>query len=146
MKYDLLVILPPKYSETEFPGIIEGVVNYIRSLGAEITSQADLGKQKLAYAIGGDRFGHMLNFKLEADEAVAKKLNEQMRLRQEVIRHMLTKVSERKAAPRRSPPKEKVLEPAVVAMVSAGAEKKEDKLTLEDLDRKLDEILGKESI
>lgn len=144
MKYDLLVILPPKYSETELPEVIEGVVKYIRGFGAEITSQEDKGKQKLAYAIAGDRFGHILNFKIEADEQVAKKLNEQMRLRQDVIRHMLTKVSERKAAPRRAPSKEKVMEPAVAGALSGVPEKKEDKLTLEDLDRKLDEILGKE--
>ena len=47
MKYDLLVILPPKYSETELPEVIEGVVKYIRGFGAEITSQEDKGKQKV---------------------------------------------------------------------------------------------------
>lgn len=148
MKYELLIVIPAQYSETELPGIFEALLKHIAASGAQVTGNSDLGKQKLAYQIGQARFGHMLLVKLEAEKAVAKTLNEQMRLRGEVIRHMLTKVEERAPAKPRRVPELVKREPvfAAVAQSSSPTVKKEDKLTLEDLDRKLDEILGKETL
>ncbi len=153
MKYELLVVIPAKYSESELPGIFEGVLEAVRGMGAEITTREDLGKQKLAYPIGDARFGHILLVRLEADQQIAKKINEELRLKHEVIRHMITKASTRKApAPRRAPQvQENRPEPAFAAVPessapAAGIVPTEEKVTLEDLDRKLDEILGKEII
>ena len=156
MKYELLIVIPAQYSETELPGIFEALIKHVAASGAQVTGSSDLGKQKLAYQIGQARFGHMLLVKLEAEKAVAKTLNEQMRLRgevirhmlTEVIRHMLTKVEERAPVKPRRVPELIKREPvfATVASSNSPSVKKEDKLTLEDLDRKLDEILGKETI
>lgn len=149
MKYELLIVIPAQYSETELPGIFEALLKYVAASGAQVTGESNLGKQKLAYPIGQARFGHMFLVKLEAEKAVAKKLNEQMRLRSEVIRHMLTKVELRAPVKERRKAPSPKFEPAFAAVTSSVSpirEKKEDRLTLEDLDRKLDEILGKESI
>lgn len=148
MKYELLLIIPAQYSETELPGVFEALLAHVAASGAQVIGNSDLGKQKLAYQIGQARFGHMLLIKLEAEPEVAKKLNEQMRLRPEVIRHMLTKVVTRSLSKERQTPI--TMREPVFAPVQGAAEPtivtREEKITLEDLDRKLDEILGKESI
>lgn len=162
MKYELFVIIPAKYSETELPGIFDGITDAIKSAGAEVSSREDMGKQKLAYPIGGNHFGHLLLIKMEAASEIAKKLNEQLRLRPDIIRHMLTRVIERKPlTPHRQSAllkkDERVMEPIFAAVGAVKAEEKKDlscgalakeeeKVTLEDLDKKLEEILGKETI
>lgn len=153
MKYELFIVIPAKYSETELPGILDSVTDAVKSAGANVSSAEDTGKQKLAYPIGEAHFGHILLIKMEAATDVAKKLNEQLRLRPEIIRHMLTKVVERKApAPRRRNvlKEERMVEPIFAAVGAVKTEdkeeRKEEKVTLEDLDKKLEEILGKESI
>lgn len=163
MKYELFVIIPAKYSETELPGIFDGITDAVKSAGAEVSSREDMGKQKLAYPIGGNHFGHLLLLKMEAASEIAKKLNEQLRLRPDIIRHMLTRVIEERKplTPRRqsAPLKkdERVVEPIFAAVGAVKAEEKKDlsrgdlakegeKVTLEDLDKKLEEILGKETI
>ena len=147
MKYELLIIIPAKYSEVELPGVIAGVVNHVKGFGVELISEEDKGKQKLAYPVQDLRFGQVLVLKIEAEPGVAKKLNTELRLRPEIARHMLAKIVERKRAPKKTPreakPQTAELAPAFVA---TPAETKEEKMTLEDLDKKLEEILGKEIV
>lgn len=145
MKYELLIIIPAKYSETELPGVIEGVVKHVKSFGIELLSQEDKGKQKLAYPVRDLRFGQVLVLKIEAEPAVAKKLNTELRLKPEIARHMLAKIIVRKNAPKRTPRETKPQTAELVpALAAEPSETKEEKMTLEDLDRKLDEILGKD--
>ncbi len=148
MKYELLAIIPAQYSETELPGIFSNLSDAVKEAGAEVISQEDKGKEKLAYSVGQVKFGHLSLIRFEAEPAVAKKLGEQLRLRNDLIRYMITKVVSR-AAPKPRIGGETARKEPVFAPVSGeetATAKKEEKVTLEDLDRKLDEILGKETI
>ena len=114
-----------------------------------VTSSEDKGKDKLAYSIGAAKFAHMLLVKFEAEPATAKILNEQLRLRSDLSRYMITKVIVRAPSKPRanveSFKREAVFAP-VVSSAATQVKKEEQQVTLEDLDRKLEEILGKETV
>lgn len=149
MKYELLAVIPAQYSEAELPGVFSGIVAAVKESGATVASEEDKGKEKLAYSIGAAKFAHMFLVKFEAEPAMAKVLNEQLRLRSDLARYMLTRVIVRAPSKPRanveSFKREAVFAP-VISATAAASVKKEEQVTLEDLDRKLEEILGKETV
>ncbi len=147
-KYELLFIVPAKFTETELveqAGKVKGIVT---AAGASVVETHDLGRRKLAYPIKNARNGNYFLFFLEAEQAAVNKLNEMLRLSAEVLRHLITirdpkivkipsfaeeemRRERQEAAPTRPPqppPQQAPLAP-------------KEKITMEELDKKLDEIL-----
>lgn len=133
--YELLYIVLPKFSEDEVPKVASKVKEQIQKFGGKITLEDNLGKKKLAYPIKHNRYGYylLLEFDLEAEKV--KSLDNNLKLLNEVLRHQMVK--KRKEIPHIPRPK-KIKEPL---------EKKEKKeIKIEDLDKKLDEILKEDII
>ena len=153
-KYELLYIVPAKYTEEELKGLSEKVGTIVSQSGVNILETTILGKRKLAYPINHLKYGHYVLIDLEAEEDVIEKLNRTLRLTTELLRHIiivkdptLTKIpdfaesgeivkaeredSERRE--RRRPARKPVQVPV----------KKQD-VNMDDLDKKLDEILTEE--
>ena len=152
--YELLYIVSNKFAEDEVKPIIEKVNKQIVDFGGEITHAEEWGKKKLAYQMAGFNHGYycLVEFDLPGDKLA--KINNNLRLSTEILRHMIVtkkkrtaeeiekekKVSEaffkKLSGKDEAEAKEKKEEP-----IKAEKEEKEKKTDLKDLDEKLDKIL-----
>lgn len=152
MIYEILTIIPAKFSDTEIDAVAERVAKLLETSGVTIEKTENLGKLKLAYAVEHMRYGTYVLFYIAVDEvSVMKKIDQDLRLSDDVLRHMIVAhpdgIPTRTPKPtsyvpplttegRRSSEKADVApRPAKVAMAD------EKPLSTVELDKKLDEIL-----
>ncbi|HTX87319.1 MAG TPA: 30S ribosomal protein S6 [Candidatus Nanoarchaeia archaeon] len=165
--YELLFIIPNKFTEDEAKAIDAKIKQQIAAAGGEVTYAEDWGKKKLAYPIGGYNHGY---YKLAEFDLAGEKLAELdnfLRLSNDVLRHQIIRAPKR-TAEQIAADKKKSDELAAIRkrLKEGGAEKKElaeektsglvtekkppaveerksfkKKTELKDLDAKLDDIL-----
>lgn len=165
-KYELLYIVSTQYTDTEIAKIQEQVSAEITTVGGEVVSSHNLGKIRLAYPIKKQHHGSYVLTYFDADPSTVAALNRKLTLTDEVLRHtlMLRNTDTQKMAfeltsyvaplseeARREKHKEHVEEtprPAPRRKVEtlmppppSATSSEEKKMTIEELDKKLDEIL-----
>jgi len=160
-KYELLYILPAKYTEAEAKVLTDKIGGIVTAAGGSVTETHDLGKRKLAYPIKHARNGQYILTFFEAETPVIAKLNDTFRLSTDILRHLIlqrdlliTKVpnlSEDAEAAQiarqhhRGGEHDSKPAPIVVqAPVRPAAPVKEVPITMAEIDKKLDEILTEE--
>ena len=160
MMYELLYIVPTRYTDAEIEGIQSTVRGLIEKAGAKIVKEENLGRIRLAYPIKQTRHGLYILAYIEAETSMVAEMEKQLRLAPEVLRHMILQLP--KGIPERS-----FLLEAYVAPLSEEEEenrrprratetttvkstestetepmaREEKPLSMEELDKKLDEIL-----
>ena len=157
--YELMYIIPSRYTDAEVDGVAKTVTGMVEKAGGTIVKTQMLGKLKLAYPIKGIRHGTYVLTHFNAEPSVIAALDRSLGLADEVLRHTMliakagaeNKKVELNAyvAPlseeardtrdeRRAPmaPRPAAPAPAVAAVRPA-----EPAMSIEELDKKLDEIL-----
>lgn len=136
--YELLYIVSGNYTEDELLPIKEKIRELIEKADGKITLEDNLGKKKLTYPIKKTTQGYYLLYEFDLETVALKKLNHVLLLTGEIIRHLITKKS--LTAPSMV---EITQEQVATEKIKKQEEKveKKDKIKLEDLDKKLDEIL-----
>jgi len=148
MIYEILYIIPSKFSDSEIEGV-EGHINEILVRNeAKVLKTSNLGKIKIAYPIKREKHGTYVLTYIEVAGVNLAKIDQDLRLSEEVLRHVLVKrpegVSEKnytigtyvepltsegkRTRGKRETVKEEAVKPA-------------KKLSTAALDKKLDEIL-----
>ena len=89
MIYEILAIIPSKFSDTEVDGAAQNIAKLLETGGAKVEKTQNLGKLKLAYPIKHVRFGTYVLFYIEAVEEAVQKIDQTLRLADEVLRHMI---------------------------------------------------------
>ena len=160
-KYELLYIVGSQYTETEVGEIQKKIAAQLEKLGAKILRNEMVGKIRLAYIIKKTRHGSYVLVHFDADPSVIKDFNRSMELNEEVLRHTLLtrepgaenkkfeltayvppltdegkRVEQKPALIREKPAHVEASAPAAVPMNAAEAN-----MSMEELDKKLDEIL-----
>lgn len=153
MIYEILAIIPAKFADTEIEAVAERVAKQLATSGATIEKTENLGKLKLAYPVDHARYGTYVLFYVTAAQEAMKKIDQDMRLSEDVLRHMIVAlpkgipavtakptsyVPPLNAEGRRS--SEKVVEDRP-RHGSKPAATEEKPLSTQALDKKLDEIL-----
>lgn len=149
-KYELLYIIAAKYTDAEIESLMEKIKGMIATAGGTVTEMHNLGRRKLAYPISHVRNGNYVLVYFEAEPTAVAKLNEMLRLSTDVLRHLITtkspyltkipsfaeiteiRTDEDRDRPRQAAPVQQA--PAVAAAP----------VTMEELDKKLDQILTDE--
>lgn len=157
--YDLFVLLP-NIVEDEIEAETEKIKSVIEEEGGKINEISALGKRKLSYVIDKVRHGFYINFKIEIDTDKIDNLKKELKLMAEVLRFQLTI--------HRSAPIKKFESTVLAKEEGVGKEenkqgdnenkqedkekeknsKKDDgekgksKITIDELDKKLDNILN----
>lgn len=88
--YELLYIIPAKYTEDEVGAIHEKVKALLAKSNAKVTSENNLGKRKLAYPVSKFKFGHEFLLSFNAEGATVPEINRELNLTDEVGRHTIT--------------------------------------------------------
>lgn len=153
MIYEILYIIPAKYSEKEIPGITDSVDKLFEKHGAKSEKKQNLGKIKFAYPIKRVTHGtYILNY-LTVDGEMVKKIDEELRLADEVLRHIIVKredipeydiVLTEYKAPLASSGKRVKQPKAAEPMSEQIAE--EETASVEDLHAKVDEMLEDDKV
>ena len=151
-KYELLYIIAAKYTDAEIEALMEKIKGIVTSTGGNVTEMHNLGKRKLAYPISHVRNGNYVLVYFEAEPAAMAKLNEMLRLSTDVLRHLvvsrspyltkipsfaeLTEIRQDGDEPQRPRPMAPPIQQAPIVPQTP--------VTMEELDKKLDEILTEE--
>lgn len=153
--YELLFIIPNKYTEDEVKKIVDNVQKIIEKNQGEITYSEFWGKKKFSYNMQNFSHGYYSLFEFNCAADRTEDINKELRLSNEVLRHMMvakkmrTKEeieSEKKQAQAIIQKQAKAAQEKKAKQEKSAAEKKtdkkgEDKVNLKDLDEKLDKIL-----
>lgn len=160
--YEFLFITSIELDEQGQAAILKKVSDYIIGEGGVISKHENWGSRKLAYEINhkANGFYVLIEFNLEADKL--KKLDVKLRLISEILRYLIIKKRVKTEA---EVAKEKIIQEKVAAKRIAAEEKKgevreeikeekpkkeekikskDTKISLDDLDKKLDDILKEE--
>jgi small subunit ribosomal protein S6 len=157
-QYEALYLVSGNHTEEALPGIKEKVNGLITKFGGTITFDDSLGKKRLAYAVDNVRHGYYMLVEFEIAGEQLKQLDKDISTTPEVLRHTIVKrdlkapritsltpiTGERVApdkpeatpAPRHEPRKAPTASP-----IAAAAPVVPQKVDLEKLDEKLDDIL-----
>lgn len=157
--YEMLYIVPISYSVDELKPVIDKIAKLIKEQDGEITLEDDLGKLKLAYPIKQQSHGHYQLFEFDLPKNNLKKLNDALSLANEILRFLIVKkkiktakqlAKEKKLQDKLAKKKEQAIEEIKAAKEEPKEKPKEEKtkkkVSLEDLDKKLDEILDTEDM
>jgi len=92
------VIVDPRPTDEEVTALIEQLGEQLKTLGAEVTKVDNWGKRRLAYDIRKQREGTYAIFEVSAEPSVMKEFERQVRLNENVLRFVSTRVPIRKKA------------------------------------------------
>lgn len=94
MQYELMYIVPTTFTDEDV-GRVEGNVKaLLEKYGASITDTKRLGKFRFAYPIKKQRHGHYILLQVEADQKNVAKIDEGLRISNEVLRHLILRADE----------------------------------------------------
>jgi len=143
-KYEFAYILSPKVADGEALTVAGKFAKIIEDAGGMVSHQEVPKKRKLSYPIKKERMGFFgwINFSDNPEKILA--LEKKLKGEENILRHLVVEAVEiplresRPFTPRVSsrPAKLPVTQPADPG-------KEDEKLDLEELDKKLEEILGK---
>jgi small subunit ribosomal protein S6 len=153
--YELLFIVPNKFTEEELKPILAKVRGIIEKNGGSVTYSEEWGNKKMAYRIQGFTHGYYNLFEFDLAGSSAEKINRELRMSSEVLRHMMVakkarteeeiKAEKMKEEKRRT--EEVIKEQAEEEeKIEKEKEKAKPKMDLKDLDEKLDKILDTDDL
>ena len=96
--YEMLVILDPRPTDEEAATLFTQLADSFKSLGADVTRIDNWGKRRLAYDIRKQREGTYAVFEVSAEPAMVKEFERQLRLNENVLRFLSTRVPVRRKA------------------------------------------------
>jgi small subunit ribosomal protein S6 len=152
-KYEIMYIIPSKYTEGEMDDIIKKVGEIMETAGAQITDTFNMGKRRLAYPISHQRNGTYVLVHFDAESETIAKMDSILRLTGEILRHMIVERDPHiKQAPtfneseerRSDEPRERQKEAAPIQAKSMPSAAGHENVNIKELDKKLDEILTEE--
>lgn len=159
-RYELLYIIPTTMTDEEVTGAETKVGSLLEKYNAKAESTLRLGKIRLAYAIKNQHHGHYVLVHFTADRSQVAKIEENLRITPEVLRYMIIRAEEaaskfelvpfqevnldnKEDRPRRrkTEGREDVKED-VKTEVKTDDKPIEEKLTTEDVDKKIESALS----
>ena len=167
--YELLVIISSKISEEEIPFVRDKVFELIKKNEGTVVRDNNLGKKKLAYPIKNQRYGYYVQVDFDLPGANLRTMEKELAIMDEVTRYIITVrdvLAIARAEKRAKEAKERRIEkpvevkplfeaeepvinripfadpkPVEEEKVERQVKKEQKKVSLEELDEKLDHIL-----
>ncbi|MFC1678398.1 30S ribosomal protein S6 [Patescibacteria group bacterium] len=146
--YEILYIISNKFTEEETKPIQEKIKKIITDNGGRITFEEEWNKKKLAYPIKHNNHGYYVLTEFDVEGKRLEKINETLRMTNEVIRFQIVIKEIKKAKPATTKAR-KVPEKKEVDLVKKEKDEKKipkAKVDLKALDEKLDKILDTDDL
>jgi small subunit ribosomal protein S6 len=97
-QYEILVIVDARPTDEEVNALLTQLGENLKSLGAEVTKIDNWGKRRLAYDIRKQREGTYAVLEVSAEPLMVKEFERQLRLNDNVLRFLSTRVPVRRKA------------------------------------------------
>lgn len=94
----MLVIIDPRPADEEVAALLTQLSEQVTSLGAEVIKMENWGKRRLAYDMRKQREGTYAVLEVSAEPSTIKEFERQLRLNENVLRFLSTRVPVRKKA------------------------------------------------
>jgi len=101
--YELVLILNPELPEEAQEGSIEKVSRWITEKGGSISQVDKWGRKKLAYPIRRFSEGSYVLARFSAPPSLAREVESNLKLAEEVLRYLLVKAEEKAQKPPEEP-------------------------------------------
>ncbi len=101
--YEILVIFDPRPTDEEVAALLTRLQENLAALGAQVGKVENWGKRRLTYDIRKQREGTYAVMEASATPSVVKEFERQLKLNEQVLRYLTTRIPVRKRA--RSAPK-----------------------------------------
>ncbi len=152
-QYEVLYIVSNKYTEEEAQKINKETKKLLESKGAKVSNIEEWGKKKLAYSINHFNHGYYYLIEFETEGINLAGINKELRMKTELLRYIVAVRSDKAKAEEEKI--KKALEEEKKQKIKETEDKEEEKkqepkketkkekkkISLEDLDDKLDKIL-----
>lgn len=141
-EYELFYFLPITFTPEEVATTREKLNSIITKFNGALTTEEDLGKKKLSFPIKGARHGYYFLAHFTCQPEATGKINQEIKLLPEILRHFLTTKEEYQTAhvaayadaPKENlPPPPTSEEPRPITETG--------QVDMQELDRKIDELL-----
>jgi len=155
--YEMLYIIPNKFTEDESKKIVEKVRTIITENGGSITFEENWGKKKMSYSIEHNNYGYYNLFEFDCEREKLARVEKLIKMDQDILRHMIVK--NRIETEEEKESQKKIAEKIAAKNIEKKEEeeKKEEKLEkkqketkkkvdLEELDDKLDKIMNTDDL
>jgi small subunit ribosomal protein S6 len=96
--YEILVIIDSRPTDEEVAALLTQLGETLTSLGATVSRTDNWGKRRLAYDIRKQREGTYAVYEASAEPAMVKEFERQLRLNENVLRFLSTRVPVRRRA------------------------------------------------
>jgi small subunit ribosomal protein S6 len=93
--YELVIIVSPEVADEAVPATVERVQEFISEQGGQVRDVNAWGRRRLAYPINGFREGSYVVAQLGLDPQLVRALEENLKLSEDVIRHLVVKLEEK---------------------------------------------------
>lgn len=151
-KYELLLVLPGTLDDKQVEGKANEMVNIVKEFGSDVELH-QMGKNRLAYPIKQIRYGYFYTVTFQAEGGKSKELEQKLKLNQDVLRFLVSHFNTNLTAQQKiayttdasgiTRMVERGGEAAPLEKVQVGVEpKKDEKINLEEINKKLDDIMG----
>jgi small subunit ribosomal protein S6 len=152
MIYEIMYIIPSKYSDSEIGGIQTKVQDLLKKHDAKIEKELNLGKIKFAYPIKRVTHGTYILLFVEVEGEKIQAIDAALRLEAEVLRHLIVKREEGipeydiQLTPYTAPitPEGKRVKRAESTQTSEAVPEKQ--VSKEEIEEKLDEMLEDDTL
>lgn len=135
--YELTYILTPLLEKVDLEAAAQKVRGFIDGLGGEAKKEEISEKKKLAYPIKKQLYGFYAVSKFQLEPEKIEQLEKRLRLENDILRFLI--VSQKEISARRL--KTKITKPKKPAAETIKAEPKAARVKIEELDKKLEELL-----
>jgi small subunit ribosomal protein S6 len=102
--YEILVIFDPRPTDEDIAALLTRLGESLKGLGGEVGKVENWGKRRLTYDIRKQREGTYAVIEAKAEPAAVREFERQLRLNEQVLRFLSTRIPVRKRA--RSAPKQ----------------------------------------
>jgi small subunit ribosomal protein S6 len=96
--YEILVIVDPRPTDEDVAALLTQLGEQLKGLGADVTKVENWGKRRLAYDIRKQREGTYAVFDVSAEPSMVKEFERLLKLNENALRFLSTRVSIRKKA------------------------------------------------
>lgn len=162
LHYELLGLVGAEHSPEAAQSILNQVRDEVAKAGGEVLTTNVIGKRKLAYPVQKERFGTYFELDFNLDGSAMHTLERDLKLRNDVIRFLIIKsklktakeleeevriqgkIQARKSREEAAVRQEHEAELRTAEASSPKRKKDETPLSLEDIDKKIDEILDED--
>lgn len=141
-QYELVCILKPHLEEADLSSFKQDFENLVTENNGQVIHFMEPEKRELAYPINKQNQGIYLVSHIQIGPENIANLSRQLKINNQVLRHLITHLETPRTEIEKPRPIKRPLKPGKSPVFTKAPSTAEPKASLEEIDKKLDELVG----